>query len=174
MRFGRKLTAVIASFGVIASGAAPVSAADKCNLIKAFTSKEGKGLRKVTTAVTRDGAFDVLLNKKATVIRGANSCEASGPLGGFELDCEWEFGEDQTVAEQRLQALKASLAPCLADGWSQPDKLYSSEGYRIVKEYAATLLDPDGTEVEIEINVSEFTWEGDPPDYDVNIRLERY
>lgn len=174
MRFSRKLTAIIASLGVTAAGGAPAYAADKCDLIKAFASKEGKGLRKLSIGVTRDGTFDVLLNKKATVIRGAESCEIAGPLDSFELGCQWGFDADQTVAKHRLQAMKIGLSSCLADGWTQPVSFYTTERYRVVNEYEATLLDSDEEEVEIEINVTEFLREDGTPDYDLNIRLERY
>jgi hypothetical protein len=57
--------------------------------------------------VTRNGAPDIL--------RGAESCDLSGPADGFDLSCNWRFeaGEDDK-AKRDFGSLRRQLEGCLS------------------------------------------------------------
>lgn len=154
------------------SSALPAQANDNCNLIKAFTSKDGKGLRQLSIATTRDGTFDILVGKDPTVARAADSCEIDGPLSSFELRCEWDFEGLQSRAEQKLELFKTQLAPCLTNGWEVSGSTYNSESYRILTRVEATLTNSNDEEVDVQLSVSEFIFDG-TPSYDFDLAIER-
>ena len=157
----------LASGAALVGGATPAEANASCKLIEAFTSKEGKGLRKLSIATTRHGAFDVVFDKKKTPLRGAETCELAGPIDGFELRCSWGLGSDMRAAESLARAYQAKFAPCLSEGWTEPESLYQGQYGRIIREYNSS-IDLDDKEVRIEIEVWNFS-----DRFDVDVEITR-
>lgn len=152
----RKSIASLACGAVLFSGAAPAQANSNCDLIKAFTSKDGQGLRKLSIATTKDGTFDIAVSGKKSALREASECEISGPLNEFELRCEWDFDGDGAAAESRARALSAILAPCFAEGLKESSPQTGSK----VREYSADIVVTKGDDefdVGFEISVRRYS-----------------
>lgn len=163
----RKSIASIVCGATLLGVAVPAQANDNCDLIKAFSSKDGQGLRKLSIATTKGGTFDVVVRGKKSILREATECEISGPLNQFELRCDWDFDGDGAAAENRARALSAVLSPCFSEGLTETSVQSSNR----IREYSADIFVTKGDDefdVSFEISIWRYS-----SSYNLEVEIRR-
>lgn len=105
------------------------AAGGPCPVIGALLAENPKRLKGLGTLVNGAGRIDVTLNGAADALRGAESCDLSGPAEELGIRCSWNFaaGED-AQARRELQAVVGRLEACLpAPLDERPQVAYSEQ-----------------------------------------------
>jgi hypothetical protein len=99
-------------------------------VIGALLAENPKRLKGLGAVINGAGTIDVTLGGTADALRGAESCDLSGPAEELSIRCGWNFaaGED-AQARRELQVVMGRLNTCLPTPLEQnpPAAVYSEQ-----------------------------------------------
>ena len=154
---------------------APAQAEDRdCRTVKALLSDSKTQLSRVAVQYNRRGTLDVTHEGKADILTGASNCSLNAPNDYFELDCQWDFDEDEKAARGKLAVLRVQLDMCLPEKLTDEGAGSGVEGLDVPARFTSNIpaRSEDGEDTTIRLKLYRYT-RFEQPRYSVDLSFER-
>ncbi len=148
-----------------------IAASRDCDALKALASPSDSKLRKIAVAMNRESKLDITYDGKRGLLRGADDCEIEVSNGDFELECEWNFGENEARARGVFSAYRIRMAECLSPEFAALPESQTT-GTSLIDGYELEVEDSYYNTVIIGLRLRKFS-SGDRTRYSIEFEATR-
>lgn len=148
-------------------------ARNDCASIDALLAPDNSKLRHLSVGFDRAGLLELRYRGKADVIAGASDCELSSPRTYFETGCSWDFDTNAAASREKIEELRLEMARCMPV--LLVDTMRESGVDRLIIEhkYDATIETTDGGDVDVSLQLFQYTRDNSPSHFKVHLTFSR-